>query len=113
VFDAPVEVCQLTPKKANDNPELLKRVIERYCKSVGQLIPEGHPDWCESAFHLERRVAVRSGYPPCRTNLAGMIVLGLKTRSTFGRYLHTSFANAYWRTQAVPFLQFETCRRYV
>ena len=91
VFDAPVEICQLTPKKANDNPELLNRMIERYCKSVGQLIPEGHPDWCESAFHLERRVAVDQVIHRATTNLAGMIVLGLKTRSTFGRHVRTSF----------------------
>ena len=104
VFDAPVEVCQLTPEKANDNPELLKRMIERYCKSVGQLIPEGHPDWCESAFHLERRVAVDQVIHRATTNLAGMIVLGLKTRSTFGRHVHTSFVYRLLANASCPVL---------
>ncbi len=91
VFEVPVEVCQLTPKKANDNPELLKRMVERYCKSVGQLIPERQPDWCESVFQLQWSVAVDQVIHRATTNLAGMIVSGLKPRSTFGRHVHTSF----------------------
>ena len=92
VFHTPVEVCQLTPKRASNNPELLKRMVERYCKSVGQLIPEAQPEWCESAFHLQRSVAVDQVIDRATTNLAGMIVSGLKPRSTFGRHVHTSFA---------------------
>ena len=83
VFHAPVEVCQLTPKRASNNPELLKRMVERYCKSVGQLIPEAQPEWCESAFHCRRSVAVDQVIDRATTNLAGMIVSGLKPRSTF------------------------------
>ncbi len=104
VFDAPVEVCQLTPKKAEKHPELLKGIVERYCKSVGRLIPEGQPDWCESAFRLQRSVAVDQVIERATTNLAGMIVLGLKTRSTFGRHVHTSFAYRLLANASCPVL---------
>jgi nucleotide-binding universal stress UspA family protein len=104
VFHAPVEVCQLTPKKASNNPELLKRMVERYCKSVGQLIPEDQPNWCESAFHLQRSVAVEQLIHRATTNLAGMIVLGLKPRSTVGRHVHTSFAYRLLANASCPVL---------
>ena len=104
VFHAPVEVCQLTPKKASNNPELLKRMVERYCKSVGQLIPEDQPNWCESAFHLQRSVAVEQLIHRATTNLAGMIILGLKPRSTVGRHVHTSFAYRLLANASCPVL---------
>ena len=104
VFHAPVEVCQFTPKKAGKNPELLKRMVERYCKSVGQLIPEDQPNWCESAFHLQRSVAVEQLIHRATTNLAGMIILGLKPRSTVGRHVHTSFAYRLLANASCPVL---------
>lgn len=104
VFGAPVEVCQVIPKKANNDPELLKRMVGRYCRSVARLLPEGQPDWCESAFHLERSAAVEQVIHLATTNLAGMIVLGLKTRSTFGRHIHTSLAYRLLANASCPVL---------
>jgi len=103
-FHAPVEVCQLTPKKAGNNPELLKRMVERYCKTVAQLIPEDQSKWCESAFHLQNGVAVEQVLHRATTNLAGMIVSGIKRRSTFGRHVHTSFAYRLLANASCPVL---------
>jgi nucleotide-binding universal stress UspA family protein len=104
VFGAPVEVCQLIPKKASNKPDLLKRMVERYCKSVARLIPEGEPNWRDSAFHLQRSAAVDQVIHRATTNLAGMIVLGLKTRSTVGRRIHTSFAYRLLANASCPVL---------
>jgi nucleotide-binding universal stress UspA family protein len=104
VFHAPVEVCQLTPKRASNNPELLKRMVERYCKSVGQLLPEDQPEWCEPAFHLQRSVALDQVIHRAATDLAGMIVSGLKPRSTLGRHVHTSFAYRLLANASCPVL---------
>jgi nucleotide-binding universal stress UspA family protein len=103
-FHAPVEVCQLTPKKAGNNPELLKRMVERYCKSVAQLIPEDQPQWCESTFHLQQSVAVDQVLHRATTNLARMIVSGIKRRSAFGRHVHTSFAYRLLANASCPVL---------
>jgi nucleotide-binding universal stress UspA family protein len=104
MFDAPVEVCQLTPEKAEKNPELLRRTVERYCASVARLIPEGQPDWCKSACHLQRSVAVDQVIDRATTNAAGMIVLGLKHRSTLGRHIRTSFAYRLLANASCPIL---------
>ncbi len=92
VFHAPVEVCQLTPKRARNDPELFKHLVERYCESAGQPIPQDQPEWCESPFPVQRGVAVDQVIHRAAKNLAGIIVSGLKPRSTFGRHVHTSFA---------------------
>jgi nucleotide-binding universal stress UspA family protein len=104
VFHAPVEVCQLTPKRAGNNPELLKRMVERYCETVAQLIPKDQSKWCESSFHLQKGVAVDQVLHRATTNLAGMIVSGIKRRSTFGRHVHTSFAYRLLANASCPVL---------
>ena len=104
MFHAPVEVCQLAPKRARNDPELLKHLVERYCKSVGQPIPEDQPEWCESPFHLQRSAAVGQIIHRATKKRAGMIVSGLKPRSTFGRHVHTSFAYRLLANASCPVL---------
>jgi len=90
-FHVPMEICQMLPENAADNPELRRSLAEQYCAAMKSLMPE-KGDWCDPAFHLERHRSAEEILERARVDPASLIVLGVRAKSHLGRHLHTSFA---------------------
>lgn len=91
-FQAPVDVCQLLPEMASDNPELRNTLAEEYCDAIRRVYPDSDPGWCTPAFHLDRGREFNELIDRAQTQHAGLIILGTHTESHLGRHLHTTFA---------------------
>lgn len=91
-FDVPVDVCQLLPSIADDNPELRQKLAEEYCEVLRRAIPEWQSEWLTPAFHIERSMKTEQMLARARNHSAGLIVLGVHPKSFLGRHLHSSFA---------------------
>ena len=90
-FHVPMEICQMMPEHAAADPELRRQLAEQYCAAMKSLMPE-RGDWCDPAFHLERRRSAEEILDRARADPASLIVLGVRAQSHLGRHLHTSFA---------------------
>ena len=91
-FEVPLDVCQLMPEIAEDNADIRQKLAERYCERMAQLTSKLRTEWSLPAFHLEHGMEMDQIIKRAATQLAGLIVLGVRTRSHLGRRLHTSFA---------------------
>jgi nucleotide-binding universal stress UspA family protein len=91
-FSAPVDVCQLLPALAQDNPRLRQGLAEEYCETIRHEFPESDTNWAIPSFHLDRGMELDEIIKLAQSQSAGLIVLGIHTESQLGRHLHTSFA---------------------
>jgi nucleotide-binding universal stress UspA family protein len=91
-FKVPVDVCQLMPDRAKDNPKLRQKLAEEYCAAVHSVIHDAKPAWCMSNFQLEHGLELDQIIERAETQTAGLIVLGVRTQSHLGLHLHTSLA---------------------
>jgi nucleotide-binding universal stress UspA family protein len=91
-FNAPVDVCQLMPEDAENNPQLRQVLAEQYCETLKGIAPETVSLWGEPSFHLERGLEIDQLIRRARSQSAGLIVLGVHTETQLGRHLHSSFA---------------------
>ncbi len=91
-FNVPVDVCQLIPEIAEGNPSLLQNLADEYCEMMRRVVPVPESDWCFPAFHLDHGMAIDEIVKRAQTQLAGLIVLGVRKQSQLMRRLHTSFA---------------------
>jgi nucleotide-binding universal stress UspA family protein len=91
-FRAPVDVCQLLPAPAKDNPRLRQDLAEEYCETIRHEFPESDTNWAIPSFHLDRGMELGEIVKRAQSQSAGLIVLGIHTESQLGRHLHTSFA---------------------
>jgi nucleotide-binding universal stress UspA family protein len=91
-FGLPVDVCQLLPVVAEDNPRLRRQLAEDYCQSMKHVLADENAVWCQPAFQLERGMQLEQIVDRAKSHHAGLIVLGAHTESLVGRHLHTSFA---------------------
>lgn len=91
-FHATVDVCQLLPKVAENNPKVRQDLAEVYCKTIQQVLPESDSNWGTSSFHLDRGMEMDEIIDRAQNQNAGLIILGVHTESQLGRHLHTSFA---------------------
>ena len=91
-FSAPVDVCQLLPALAEDNPRLCQDLAEEYCETIRHEFPESDTNWAIPSFHLDRGMELDEIIKLAQSQSAGLIVLGIHTESQLGRHLHTSFA---------------------
>ena len=91
-FNAPIDVCQLLPVIAENNPRLQSELADEYCKCMKAVLGESDSDWCLPAFQLEHGMEIDQILERAQSQNAGLIVLGVRTESQLGRHLHTSFA---------------------
>jgi nucleotide-binding universal stress UspA family protein len=91
-FNVPVDVCHLAPAPLQHDSENTQKLAEKYCDSLRRMIPDTAGDWCTPAFHLKHGLGLDQILTRVETETAGLIVLGVRAESQFGRHLHTSFA---------------------
>jgi nucleotide-binding universal stress UspA family protein len=91
-FHAPIDVCQLLPLIAENNPRLQSELADEYCKRMKDVLEGSESDWCLPAFQLEHGMEIDQILDRAQSQNAGLIVLGVRTESQLGRHLHTSFA---------------------
>jgi nucleotide-binding universal stress UspA family protein len=91
-FGVPVDVCQLLPLIAEDNPGLKEEIAGNYCAMMKRVLNSEESDWCLPAYQLDRGTAIDQILDRAKSQTAGIIVLGIKVESHLGRHLHTSFA---------------------
>lgn len=91
-FSAPIDVCQLLPAIAENNPRLQSELADEYCRRMKDVLGESDSDWCLPAFQLEHGMEIDQILDRAQSQNAGLIVLGVRTESQLGRHLHTSFA---------------------
>lgn len=91
-FDAPIEVCQLLPVIAENNPRLQMDLADDYCKSMAGVLGGSNSEWCMPAFQLDHGMEIDQVIERAQRQHAGLIVLGVRTASQLGRRLHSSFA---------------------
>ena len=91
-FHAPVDVCQLLPALAEDNPRLRQDLAEEYCETIRHEFPESDTNLAIPSFHLDRGMELDEIIKRAQSQSAGLIVLGTHAESRLGRHLHTSFA---------------------
>lgn len=103
-FHVPVDVCQLLPEAAEEDPGLRKKLAGEYCQTMRQVIPEPHSDWCLPAFHLDHGMEIDEIVRRAQTQLAALIVLGVRKRSHFGLHAQTRFAYQLVASASCPVL---------
>jgi nucleotide-binding universal stress UspA family protein len=91
-FHVPVEIGQLLPVVAENNPTLQSQLAQDYCKTLRTVIGDAEKNWCLPAFQLERGMELDQIVARAETQSAGVIVLGVHAESHLGRHLRTSFA---------------------
>ncbi len=91
-FDAPVDVCQLLPEVASNNPRLRQDLADAYCEAISTVFPTSESSWAAPSFQLNRGMEFAEIIDRAERQQAGLIVLGVRTESQLGRHLHTSFA---------------------
>ena len=103
-FQVPVEVCQLVPGDAEDDPNLQKKLADDYCKMLRNVISDTHSDWCLPSFHLDHGMVIDEIVMRAQTQLAGLIVLGVRKRSHFGLHDQTRLAYRLLASASCPVL---------
>jgi nucleotide-binding universal stress UspA family protein len=91
-FHAPVDVCQLLPEIAEDNPKLRHDVADEYCEAIRQVFPGSEANLKKPSFQLDGNAEFDEIIERAQNQHAGLIVLGVHKESQLGRHLHTSFA---------------------
>ncbi len=91
-FQAPVDICQLMPDIALDNPRLRQDLADEYCRAITTVFPDALPEWSKSAYQLSHSLVFDEIIERAAEQHAGLIVLGIRTSTQLGRHLHTSFA---------------------
>ena len=103
-FSAPVDVCQMMPNEALNDPLAQERLSSEYFRTMRQIMPEADHFWCIPSTTLERDSMVQQVLERSTTNNAGIIVLGIKPEAFLGRRLHTSFAYKLLADASCPIL---------
>jgi nucleotide-binding universal stress UspA family protein len=101
-FDVPVEICQLASKPFTDDPIAARKLAADFCEALRRLSPEIADRWCIPAFHLEHGSDLNQILERAERETHGLIVLGVRGESQFGRHLHTSFAYQLLTRAACP-----------
>ncbi len=91
-FGVPVDVCQLLPDNAENDPQRREELAEQYRASLRQLSDSGESEPFLPPFQLDRNTAIQQIIERAKARTAGLIVLGVKGQTHLGRHLHTSFA---------------------
>jgi nucleotide-binding universal stress UspA family protein len=91
-FHVPVEIVQLLPIAAENNPQVQRELAEDYCESLRTALGDAQGEWCLPAFQLKRGMELNQIIERAETQSASMIVLGVHSKSYLGRHLHSSFA---------------------
>ncbi len=87
-----MDVCQLLPEGAEDNPQFQDDLAKEYCTALAKALHSTEPEWSAPAYQLSRGLALDQIIERAQTQTAGIIVLGVKTQSQLGRHLRSSFA---------------------
>jgi nucleotide-binding universal stress UspA family protein len=103
-FQVPVDVCQLVPKGAVKDPSLRQKLADEFCEMMRRVIPEPPADWCLPAFHLDHGMEVDEIVKRAQTQLAGLIVLGVRKRPHLGLRVHTRIAYQLLANASCPVL---------
>jgi hypothetical protein len=53
-FHASIDVCQLLPLLAENNPRRRQDLSREYCETIRREFPESDPNWALPSFHLDR-----------------------------------------------------------
>lgn len=91
-FHARIDVCHLVDGGGDDDPQTHRRQADKYCEAVGRILPNGEPAWCSSRAQLEHAATADEILKRTANDTAGLVVLGVRAESQFGRRLHTSMA---------------------
>jgi len=103
-FHARIDVCHLVDGHASDDAETQRRLADKYCEAVGRILPNGEPSWCSSRAQLEHGARADEILKRTVKDAAGLVVLGVKAESQFGRRMHTSMAYQLVASAASPVL---------
>jgi nucleotide-binding universal stress UspA family protein len=91
-FHTPVDVCQLIPDIAENNPRLRQDLTDEYCRAIREVCPGSEANWATPPYQLDRGMESDEIIDRAENQHAGLIVLGVRTESQSGRHPHTSFA---------------------
>ena len=101
-FHARIEVCHLLDGDGDDDTDTQRRQADKYCEAVGRMLPNGEPSWCSSRAQLEHGATADEILKRTINDTAGLVVLGVRAESQFGRRLHTSMAYRLVASAASP-----------
>lgn len=101
-FHARLDVCHLVEGPSADDAEAQRRLADKYCEAVGRILPNGEPSWCSSREQLEHGATADEILKRTLNETAGLVVLGVRAESQFGRRLHTSMAYQLVASAASP-----------
>jgi nucleotide-binding universal stress UspA family protein len=90
-FDVPVDVCHLASTAYDQDPKSAQKLAEEYCDALRRTMQETADFRCTPAFHLKHGLELNQILKRAEAESAGLIVLGVRAESLFGRHLHTSF----------------------
>ena len=90
-FGAPIDVCQLMPDAAVNDPSIKVAMSTAYCDEMRRILPDADHYWCTPTFQLDRSLMTEQVLERAEMNSAGVVVLGIKAEPFLGRHLHTSF----------------------
>ena len=107
-FDAAVNVCQIVPKYADDDPRSQEQLKDEFQELIQRILYGESHRWAKDAFHLDRSQASEQIMKRIHTNPSALIVLGVKTTSWLGRHLRTSFAYELLSMATCPILTIHT-----
>jgi nucleotide-binding universal stress UspA family protein len=91
-FHARIEVCHLVEGDGSDDTQTQRRQADKYCEAVGRVLPGGEPSWCSSRAQLEHGATADEILKRTANDTAGLVILGVRAETQFGRRLHTSMA---------------------
>ena len=91
-FNAPIQISQLLPEYAEDDPQATQLLVKTYCDNIKSTLGETSSEWCLTAHQLQHDTAVQQMIERSQSQHTGLIVLGVHAESHFGRHLHTCYA---------------------
>ncbi len=100
----PVHVCHYAPSSHENDSKSPRKLAEEYCDLLRRTVPQAIDPWCTPVFHLKRRLRLNQILHNAEAESAGLIVLGVRTKSQLGRHFHTSFAYRLLTRAACPVL---------
>ena len=103
-FGAQVDVCQLLPDVAVENPRLKQDLADQFCDAIREVFPGENGTWGQPGFQLDRGLELDEIIERAERHHSGLIVLGVHTETQLGRHLHTSFAYQLLSKAACPVL---------
>lgn len=90
-FTAPVDICQVLPDSALDDPALRERLNQNFEAEIRAIVPNAEHYWIVPRLELDRGMMAEQVLQRAQENSAGLIVLGMRSESFWGRHLHPSF----------------------